>query len=414
MQINNDKVFPQINPILQQGSPEILSGEVSKLMSLTDKDWEVRSTEELNSKMTKYCQECVPPGKTAEMRGFIEKHDLPPNSEVAVIGDIHGNDTRLDLSLKTLQQRGFLDESFRCKPGKSIVFLGDYVDRGKNSLKVLELVMTLKMENKDQVFLIRGNHEDLQTSYGRIDHYASKDPKYWQYMQIASNLEHLSAFYESLPVGVYLAQKPSDESNLPQYIHFGHGLFHLYTDPAPLFSSDKPNNHLWVNGSAGFSERIKSLLEKDSSEIPKSKYQIKQQEAALKLKNLESLIYVNFDNIYWLDAGNKLEYNPYLRRTTIDPQSIKAYLNISGADIAKVKEIIRGHQIGLWTVIDNQKIVATTIDPSYIEDRQIYMELKVSDKVRDWQKSLITVPLLNNHNDALDNVTVTEGILPSI
>jgi predicted MPP superfamily phosphohydrolase len=154
--------------------------------------------------MRNYCQECVPSGNQPEMKGFLERHDLCPNSELTVIGDIHGNDLRLDLSLKSLQIRGFLDGNFKCLPGKYIVFLGDFVDRGQNSLKVLELVITIKLENKDQVFLLRGNHEDLETSHGKLHHYAANDSKYLKYITEYKNIVSIRAFYESLPVGLYL------------------------------------------------------------------------------------------------------------------------------------------------------------------------------------------------------------------
>jgi len=45
------------------------------------------------------------------------------------------------------------------------IFLGNYVDRGSNSLEVICLLMALKVKYPDQVHMLRGAHEDKLINY---------------------------------------------------------------------------------------------------------------------------------------------------------------------------------------------------------------------------------------------------------
>jgi diadenosine tetraphosphatase ApaH/serine/threonine PP2A family protein phosphatase len=66
-----------------------------------------------------------------------------------VVGDVHGN---IDDLLRIFSRQGY-------PPEKRYLFLGDYVDRGPNSLDVLLLLYSFKVLFPDDVFLLRGNHE---------------------------------------------------------------------------------------------------------------------------------------------------------------------------------------------------------------------------------------------------------------
>uniref|UniRef100_A0AC34GVK5 Serine/threonine-protein phosphatase n=1 Tax=Panagrolaimus sp. ES5 TaxID=591445 RepID=A0AC34GVK5_9BILA len=56
------------------------------------------------------------------------------------------------------------------------VFLGDYVDRGPQGIEGLCLLLCLKIKYPHRVFMLRGNHEDYNTSmvYGFYDECGQK------------------------------------------------------------------------------------------------------------------------------------------------------------------------------------------------------------------------------------------------
>ena len=67
------------------------------------------------------------------------------------IGDIHGD---ID-ALRTL-----LDKLPELEPSDTLVFVGDYIDRGPSSAEVVELVRKLPEQVPAKVVTLRGNHED--------------------------------------------------------------------------------------------------------------------------------------------------------------------------------------------------------------------------------------------------------------
>jgi predicted phosphodiesterase len=82
---------------------------------------------------------------------FCEVAEL---DNVVVISDLHGDFECLARILEEVDYERFLrDET------NKIVFLGDYVDRGANSVGVLHTVCQLKSRFPNSIILMRGNHE---------------------------------------------------------------------------------------------------------------------------------------------------------------------------------------------------------------------------------------------------------------
>src|SRR5262245_48781952 len=83
--------------------------------------------------------------------GLVEIQVL---QNLVVISDLHGDSTTL---FRILSQIDY--ERFMSNPLNKVVFLGDYVDRGADSIGVIYAVCHLKVKYPNAVILMRGNHE---------------------------------------------------------------------------------------------------------------------------------------------------------------------------------------------------------------------------------------------------------------
>ncbi|KAJ5156226.1 hypothetical protein N7492_009029 [Penicillium capsulatum] len=86
---------------------------------------------------------------------------LELSAPVKIVGDVHGQYTDL---IRMFEMCGF-------PPASNYLFLGDYVDRGKQSLETILLLLCYKLKYPENFFLLRGNHEcaNVTRVYGFYD-----------------------------------------------------------------------------------------------------------------------------------------------------------------------------------------------------------------------------------------------------
>jgi serine/threonine protein phosphatase 1 len=119
------------------------------------------------------------------------------NQKIIAFGDIHG-------VFQAAHQAVNYAESIQAQA----IFLGDYVDRGKESIEVIELLIDAKKRHPDWKFLI-GNHDFmlLNLIQGKEDpegnDYKTKEDSFLKWMQLASQKQNSIAEFLSSLDGYY-------------------------------------------------------------------------------------------------------------------------------------------------------------------------------------------------------------------
>ncbi|EAY12283.1 Ser/Thr protein phosphatase, putative [Trichomonas vaginalis G3] len=99
---------------------------------------------------------------------------LRVKAPILCVADLHGR--YIDL-LRIFKKYGFPDKV-------NYLFLGDYVDRGEDSLDIITLLLALKLRFPENLYMLRGNHECelISSQYGFKDECRRKGAPYQPFM----------------------------------------------------------------------------------------------------------------------------------------------------------------------------------------------------------------------------------------
>ena len=136
---------------------------------------------------------------------FVQKLEVLDGDEVYITGDLHGSAHSLFRNFLRLKSIGVLNNDFSLNETASggnnyFLFTGDYADRGRYGVEVWYLILRLKLENWDNVFLCRGNHElkYMAQEFGFFDEIKRK------YVDAADLFKSFVRAFNNLPSAVFV------------------------------------------------------------------------------------------------------------------------------------------------------------------------------------------------------------------
>ena len=130
---------------------------------------------------------------------------LELEAPLKICGDVHGQFTDL---LRLFEYGGF-------PPDSNYLFLGDYVDRGKQSLETICLLLCYKIRHPENFFILRGNHESagINRIYGFYDECKRRySIKLWKVFSDVFNCLPVSALVDEKILCMHGGLSPEMES----------------------------------------------------------------------------------------------------------------------------------------------------------------------------------------------------------
>ncbi|KKP24860.1 MAG: Metallophosphoesterase [candidate division TM6 bacterium GW2011_GWF2_28_16] len=90
---------------------------------------------------------------------YVKKCKLAGEQKVVILGDFHGKGELFEKVIRDLIAKKILGQDLKLAQGYKIVSLGDYLDRGPDSLSIILTLMILRLINLENIVILQGNHE---------------------------------------------------------------------------------------------------------------------------------------------------------------------------------------------------------------------------------------------------------------
>jgi len=177
-----------------------------------------------------------------------DRHGLPDGARVYAVGDIHGRSDLLDRLLNAIRA-----DAVSGPEKQTLIFLGDYIDRGPDSKGVIERLIGLPMEFETR--FLRGNHDQAildfladptffrtWREFGGLDtlvSYGVCPPRFQQKKLI---LEVRAALVRKMPQSHFAFLK-----NLEPYAEIGSYFFtHAGVRPGVPLKAQRSEDLMWI------------------------------------------------------------------------------------------------------------------------------------------------------------------------
>lgn len=295
-------------------------------------------------------------GATSHFTPFIQKIIVKPGSKIITFGDIHGDYKALTSFINELVQTGYLDDSLKLiKDDVYLVFLGDYVNRGDNSINVMHTLCRLSLANPDHVILLRGNHEYAavaQYLYKRFNE--NKQNIVSSFLYAKTTLLHeleerfgaayrypdLLAWFDYLPLAVYMGV--SDANGSVQYVKFCHAGLERGYNPRDFLVSSSEYLLLQNLDRTQVLEEIQQHFQKDSSDVDaiSSVVDLTQPQGPFHVR-----LGFQWDNFLTeCNNGIKSAFSPERKRFYLGEEITKNLIKQRSSSQHAIMSIVRGHQ----------------------------------------------------------------------
>lgn len=203
---------------------------------------------------------------------FSLKLKVPSGANCYFWGDLHGDVQALVTCLKMLRDNKIINDNFEIIQQDSyFFFLGDMVDRGQHQTDTLALIIHFALTNKGKVFLIRGNHEDLQMNhqFGNTNSqsgFIDQLKRLYNQQHPTKALKDEDPLYDSISLFYNLMPDVAFVGCNNNYMQCCHGGIEIRYSPKELLAQPEPLQFQLIKKSEKNTKFLKQILN-DSNQI---------------------------------------------------------------------------------------------------------------------------------------------------
>ncbi|MCK5632846.1 ABC transporter substrate-binding protein [bacterium] len=158
------------------------------------------------------------------MGRFVIKMTPKSDSRFIIFGDLHASFHSFVRNLEHLQNERIINNNLKIKDGYYFVFNGNAIDLSPFNLEILNLIAHIMDKNPQQVFYIRGQHEDKE---------------HWRNFSLRTELELraenikeklIKRFFNTLPLALYLTGLEGKKTEVIRISYFNRNYKELNED----------------------------------------------------------------------------------------------------------------------------------------------------------------------------------------